>query len=443
MRVTTLILGISMILLGVLSFAFYEQYWGPRNRAEVRIREAKMIFERDTTQATNEALKILTSVWAKYQDFDVANQALLYIARSYERLGMNESALEKYRYLSQQNLGLSEKDKQLISKRIAHIQMLRNRSDAAFSHLYGLLQKSQDSKFRSKVYTELGMLYSKNKNYKKALESLEIANQEDGGNKMALLEKANVLRKLGQDQEVFDIYDRFLAYYSADQEGSKDVLYRYRNQAMRRGLSQFRKGSYWQAIRYFDIVRKKFSSSKEGALAAYWKGESYYRLAEDDRIKETLRRSRFSRALTSYKRFLRQASSNSKADKALFHMGDIYHKMGKNESAITYFNKVIQRNPQGGLAQQAKRWKRKLEEQIYRQGPWGNNNDSVDPTSESNVPHEGGNESPDQKPESSMKLKKDDPFTFDKEDEKDKSPSTSGASSNPQRASSNSGLTEI
>jgi tetratricopeptide (TPR) repeat protein len=283
------------------------------------------------------------------------------------------------------------------------------------------------------------MLYSKNKNYKKALESLEIAVQEDGGNKMALLEKANVLRKLGQDQEVFDIYDRFLAYYSADKKGSKDVLYRYRHQAMRRGLSQFRSGSYWQAIRYFDIVRKKFPSTNEGALASYWKGESYYRLAEDERIKETLRRSRFSRALTSYKRFLRRSSSSGKANKALFHMGEIYHKMGKNESAITYFNKVIQRNPQGGLAQQAKRWKRKLEEQIYRQGPWSNSKDSVDPTSETEIPQGEGSED-GEKPESSMKLKKDDPFTFD---DKDESPSTSGASSNPKSSSSKSGLTEI
>ncbi len=352
MRLATFIVGVMMVLMGVLSFAFYEQYWAPREKAETMLREAIMVSERNTPEATNESLRILTSLWAKYQKFPVANKALLHIGRAYERLGLNESALEKYKYLQENSRGLTKKDRHLVEKRIAHIQILRNYSDEAVAHLYNLLQKSNDKKFRSQIYTELGMLYIKKKNFKKALESLEIAIREDGYNKHATLQKAKVLRYMGKDDAVFNIYDNFLSYNTADKPHGKDIMYSYKTQAYGRGISYFKNRNYWQAIKYFNIVLKKFPNSNQAAWAHFWKGESYYAL------------KRFGRAIQSYQKYIRVLSNGSKAPDAMFKIGESYFELQKFEIAAKYFSKLILRYPNSSLVSLAKEWKEQSENEI-------------------------------------------------------------------------------
>jgi tetratricopeptide (TPR) repeat protein len=352
MRITALVMGILLILMGVLSFVFYEQYWAPKRAAEAMLREAIMISERDTPEATNESLKILTSLWARYQDMPIANKALLHIGMAYEKMGLNESALEKFRYLSQNMRGLSGDDRNLLVRRIAHIQILRNYSDEAVSQLYQLLTKSTDGKFRSQIYTELGMLYFKMKKFDKAQNALEIAEREDSSNRYATLEKAKVLRSLGQHDKVFDIYDNFMSYDKKNHPiQSKDVVYSFRTEAFQRGHEEFKKGRYWTAIKYYKIVASRFGGTKEGVKALYWIGEAYFKLGN------------FKNALAYFSR-VKDFSGSDLVDDAIFKMGESFFEMRKFDLAAKEFNDIIIRFPNSNLINLAKEWKEQCENEI-------------------------------------------------------------------------------
>lgn len=351
MRISGMVTGIILILLGVLSLVFYEQYWAPKRESEALLREAILIAERDTTESTNEALKKLTFVWAHYQNLPVAKKALLRIGMAYEKLGLNESALEKYRYLSQNGTGLSKSDRNILGQRIAHIQILRNYSDEAVSQLYQLLNKSSDSKFRSQIYTELGMLYYKNRKFKKALNALEIAERENGANRHATLEKAKVLRALGQHDKVFSIYQNFMRYDKDNHPSSKDVVYNFRKEAFSRGYEEYKKRRFWRAIRYFKIVVNRFRGTSHGIKAYYWIGESYFRLGN------------FKRAISYYSK-LREYPASKLVDDATFKMGEAYFELNKFDLAAKQFNDIIVKHPNSNYFNLAREWKEQCENEI-------------------------------------------------------------------------------
>lgn len=353
MRIATLASGIVFILLGILSIVFYEQYWSPQHKAETMLREAVLIAERKTPQATNESLKILTSLYAQYRELDIANRALLHISMAYENMGLNESALEKYQYLQNNPRGLSENERNLISKRIAHIQILRNYSDEAVSQLYQLLSKSTDLKFRSQVYTELGMLYYKSGEFKKSLNSFEIAEKEYGHNRNASLGKAKVLKKMGRHDEAFQVYQRFLGHNFSQSDQFKDVIYSFRTDAFSLGRESFNQKHYWQAIKYFRMVLEKFPHSREAARSEFYLGESYFKLG------------RFYPAIRFFKRIAGR-EKDSKIDDALFRLGESYFELKKFEIAAKYFNDILVKFPGSNYASMAKDWKDQCENEIIR-----------------------------------------------------------------------------
>ncbi len=351
MKMATLISGILMVVLGIFSLIFYDHYWSPKRQAETMLREAILIAERKTPEATNDALKILTSIYAKYQELPVASRALMHIGLAYEKLGLNESALEKYNFLKSNARGLNRSEQDLISKRIAHIQILRNYSDEAVSQLYQLLSRSTDMRFRSQIYTELGMLYYKEGQLKKALNAYSIAEKEYGHNRNATLGKAQVLKALGDHDQAFGIYQGFLKYGFEGSDESKEVSFHFRNQAYQRGRESLERKSYWQAVRYFRIVLDKFPASQEASQSLYWIAEAYFGLGK------------FYPAIEYFKR-VAVLDKHDKKDDALFKLGESYFELKKFEIAAKYFNDIIRYYPGSSYFNLAKEWKEQCENEI-------------------------------------------------------------------------------
>lgn len=345
MNIKKLLLGIAFIAVGSAVIVSYILFFQPISEAEAMFNEGKIIFERNNKESYGKSIDIFTKIIARYPDTKYAIASYYFIGRAYEKTGLREQAYIKYSYIIKTKSDRIEKStKNRILTRMAHLKALNNRPDEAVSDLLALLRNESSREMKSRLYSELGHAYMKQNRYKRALDAFDRSIAEDGHNQEALLGKARVLKRLGRDSETYDVYKYFLANYGDVSQYTGDVKWAYRKQAYYSGLSSYRKGKYYAAIRYFAEVRKYFGRDRISENAVYWTGESYFALKKYDSALKW-----FQIGLTN--------SFHHKDQDCRIKKGYTYFVMKKYELAAKEFQIYIDQYANGKYIEKAKRWK--------------------------------------------------------------------------------------
>ena len=159
---------------------------------------------------------------------------------------------------------------------------------------------------------------------------------------------------MGHDNDAYDLYEYFIKYYGAISQYTEDVKRSYKQQAYASGLHAFRKGSYYEAISFFNRVLRNFPYDKISENALYWTGESYFAIK-----KFNTAISYFSRALTN--------SYYHKDQDAQIKKGYAYFLGKRFDLAAREFQTYLRNYPSGRHASIAKEWKRmSSKELLYR-----------------------------------------------------------------------------
>ncbi len=350
-----LLIGIMLIILGIGMFAYYDFYLRPEGEAREMMVEARMIYERGDKDSINQAINIFTKVIAKYPKSQNLPEAYYLIGECYEKIGLNRLAYLKYAYLiKSRNPYLSAELRKDVLIRLARLNVLRQQSEEGMYQLYGLLNENFNHELRSRIYSELGHSYLKLGEYKRSKRMFDIALTECGSNEEALLGKARAWKRIGNDNEAYDLYDYFLKYYGAASQYTADVRAAYKNQAYQSGLSAFRRSDYSGAISFFGRVIRNFPGDRLVENALYWTGESYFATRN------------FETAISYFNRVL-ENSFYQKDEDAQLKKGYAYFLGKRFDLAAREFQTYLRNYPNGRNAAVAKQWKNmSTKELLYR-----------------------------------------------------------------------------
>jgi tetratricopeptide (TPR) repeat protein len=245
-----IILGALLIVVGVGLYAYYEHYIKYDREARELLTEGKLVYERGSRDAVNNAINIFSRVIARYRGSPSELEAYYYMAQCYEKLKLNDYAYLKYIYILKSSRSIDPDLKNKIRARIARLKTLRCRTDEGINQLFGVLNDTTDKGFRSRIYTELGYIYLQTGEYRKSKQMFDFARSEDGDNEEAILGKARVYKRLGNSPRAYDLYEYFLRCYGSFSHYAPDVRRSYINQVYQSGYWSFRKGYYKSAISY-------------------------------------------------------------------------------------------------------------------------------------------------------------------------------------------------
>ncbi len=345
MKQKNLIIGMILILMSVVILGIYFLNVKPNSEAKVMFSEAKIIFERGNIESINKSIDMFTKIIASYPDSKFAPASYFFIGRGYELTGLNQQAYLKYSYiLKNQSKYIDDETKNIIYTRMAHLKVMRNQSDEAISDLLSLLKNVKDGESKSRVYAELGHSYFYVNKFENSLESFNHALLENGKNEEAILGKAKVLKKMGRDNEAYEIYRDFLSYFGHESQYTEDVEKAYTVQAYSSGLENFRKGNYNGAINYFSIVITKFPDNKLSENALYWTGESFYGLKNYQQAAQY-----FQKGIDN--RFYH------KDEDCRIKKGYSYFMMKRFDLAAKEFEIYLEQHERGKYTEKARKWK--------------------------------------------------------------------------------------
>jgi tetratricopeptide (TPR) repeat protein len=338
------ILGACLIAIGIGLYVYYDQYIRYEREARELITEGKLVYERGTREAVNNAIGIFSKVIAKYRGTPSELEAYFYIARSYEKLKLNDYAYLKYSYILKSNRNIDPAMKNEIKARIARIKALRYRTDEGIHQLYDMLNHTENKDFKSRIYTELGYTYLQTGEYQKSKRMFDIAMIENGDNEEALLGKARAYKRLGNADMAYSLYEYFLKYYGNYSHYAADVRRSYIDQVYRSGIENFRRGNYNAAIPYFKKIVSHYPDIDKAENSLYWIGESYFS------------QGKYGTALGYFNRVMENENTRKDED-ARIKKGFTYFLMKKFDLAAREFQIYINNYPRGRHIDTAKKWK--------------------------------------------------------------------------------------
>jgi TolA-binding protein len=341
-----LIAGIILIIAGVTAFALYDRFIKPELEAKAIVAEAKLIMEKGDRESYNQAITTLRKVLVSYNDTRPAPEAYLVTGQAYEKLGLYRLSYLKYSYLFKKPL-LDRtpswiREQALVS--MNKIKIMRNFTEEGIHNLYSMLNTTQNPNLRSSVYSELGQAYLKNGDSKRALNSYDIALQENTANEEAIIGKARALRRAGRNDQAFVMYDYFLKYYGQVSIYAADVRRTYKAELYATALKSFRTGNYRGSIFYYANFMSRFGNDKLVENALYWTGESYFAMKQFDSAN-----AYFDRVLSN--------SYYHKDEDARIKKGYAYFLMKKYDLASKEFQTYLRNYPRGRHVDEANRWK--------------------------------------------------------------------------------------
>ncbi len=339
-----IVIGIVCIILGIGVFAYYERFVKYEREAAQLVTEGKLLFERDSRESVNAAVNIFSRVVAHYKGTRAEKEAYYYIAQGYEKLDLNRLAYYKYVYLLKNRQDISRKDINEIKARIGRLKLMRRYTDEGVHQLMSLLNKTTDRDFRSRVYTELGHAYMANVNYRQAKSMFEIALTENGDNEEAMIGQARSMIRLGEHDQAYAVYDRYLKYYGNFSRYADDVRRSYRGQLYHSGLGSFRHGDYPGARNYFNRLIRQFPDDTRSENSLYWIGESHFA------------QGRYDTAINYYNRVLSNGHSHKDED-ARIKKAYAYFNSKKFDLAAREFQVYLNTYPKGRYRSTAKKWK--------------------------------------------------------------------------------------
>jgi len=366
--------GILLIFLGIGTFAYYDSFAKPDKEAKALLTEGALRYERGTKEAVNESLNYFTKIVSHYPKSKYAPEAFYYIAKSYEQLNLNRLAYLKYASILKDSKNLKPETEKDIRARLARLKIMKRYDEEGIHQLLGILNMSDEKDFRSRIYTELGHIYLKKGDYASSRRMFDLALNENGSNEEAILGKARVYKRTGNDGQAYELYDHFLKYYSNFSSYTGDVTGSYQRQLYESGLNSYRRGKYSSAITYFRKYLAQFPSTQRAENSLYWLGESYFSMKD------------YNTAIAYFKKV--QANSFYHKDQdAQIKTGYAYFLAKNYELASREFQAYIDSYPNGQYINKARQWKEmSTREMMYRYKNYEKEDNGTEETEEIDEP---------------------------------------------------------
>lgn len=338
-----IIIGALTLMSGLGLITFNEEVFSPGKEAGALLTKGKLLLEQDREETMKKAIEIFTTVASHFPGTDQAEEALYYLAESYEKLGNVDVAIEKYRKL----LGL-ELDKELSERvrfKIARLQLTRYNTEEGFNGLMVLLTDTVDDVLRSDIYTEIARYYAREKGYAQSGKNYEIALSENPRNKEANMELARMLFLQGRDDEAFLQYRKFFNIYVDRNRNEQGFVAKYINEVYQTAIDTFNAGRHDAALKYFNFLSTEFAYTRVAEESIYYTGNIYF-IRKD-----------YNKAIGHFKEVISKRPE-FRDENAYIRMGQAYHKKRDYENAIATFAKVQTLYPKGKYVEVARKWEK-------------------------------------------------------------------------------------
>ncbi len=148
------IFGVIVIAIGIGLYAYYDNYIRYEREARELLTKGKLIYERGSNSAINDAIIVFSDIISKYPGTPEELEAYFYIAQSYEKQKNNKQAYLKYIYILKNYKNINPTLKNEIMARLARIKTLRNYTDEGIHQLYDSLNNTYDKSSKSRIYSQ-------------------------------------------------------------------------------------------------------------------------------------------------------------------------------------------------------------------------------------------------------------------------------------------------
>ncbi len=334
MRSVTVWVGALLLTIGAGVFLIEREYISGNKAAKVRLEQGKLQLERFDEDGLRKGIDDLTAVVAQYPESKFALEARFHLAEAYERLGMRDVALGKYRKLAE--MPLDDNLKPLTRFKIAKLQIMRNYSDEGMNQLLTLLNTTPDKSLRAEIYLEIGKYYQRKGFAKDAQRNFQNALTENPDNREARAAMGLTDADYKNSVALHGVLDENEAGNKDLKKESTPTSYN-----IAEGVKAFTQGDYKKAVRLLTPAAK--SSAPESEDALYYLGNAYLKLKE------------YRNAV----HFLNAAVSNQykgRDEAAFIKKGEAYYLDNKLERALRVFTFVRTHYPKGKYAQIAADW---------------------------------------------------------------------------------------
>lgn len=336
-----ILVGFLILTLGAGFIYVNREYISADRTARSILNRGKLYLEQSNDDGLRKAVDELTKVAATWPDTLPGKEALYHLAEGYERLGMRDVALSKYRKL--QDMPLSQELKDQVKFKIAKLQILRSYTEEGMNQLLSLLAHTRAPAMRSEIYAEIGKYHVRKGNTKDAQRNLQIALQENGENKDARIALARLFASAGKDAEAKAVYEDYLAFQEPLDKNRDKNNSAFRGDALENGMRALTNERYYDAIRYLTLVTEKFPASKDSETAWYGIGNAYFKLRQ------------YPKAVHAFNKVVGNAHPD-KDEAAYVKKGEAYYHNKQYKQAAGIFSYVIRNYPQGKYHRIAADW---------------------------------------------------------------------------------------
>lgn len=339
MRSITIWVGAVVFTIGAGVFLIEREYISGDKAARVRLEAGKLQLERFDEDGLRKGIDELTAVVAQFPDSIHARSARYHLAEAYERLGMRDVALGKYKKLLE--MPLTEELKTHVRFKVAKLQVMRNYSDEGMNQLLLLLNTTADKPLRSEIYLEIGKYYHRKGLTKDAIRNFQNALTENPENREVRAALGYTDADYKNSVALHGILDKTAPVEEKEKKPAEENKTEKTGGNLAAGIRAFTVGEYGAAIRHLTPVAN--SSGRESEDALYYLGNAYLKLKQ------------YKNAV----HFLNKAVSNSyrERDEASYiKKGEALYLSNQFSRALRVFTFARTHYPNGKYAQIARDW---------------------------------------------------------------------------------------
>jgi len=339
MRSITIWVGAVVFTIGAGVFLIEREYISGDKAARVRLEAGKLQLERFDEDGLRKGIDELTAVVAQFPDSIHARSARYHLAEAYERLGMRDVALGKYKKLLE--MPLTEELKTHVRFKVAKLQVMRNYSDEGMNQLLLLLNTTADKPLRSEIYLEIGKYYHRKGLTKDAIRNFQNALTENPENREVRAALGYTDADYKNSVALHGILDKNTPVEEKEKKPAEENKSEKTGGNLAAGIRAFTVGEYGAAVRYLTPVAN--SSGKDSEDALYYLGNAYLKLKQ------------YKNAV----HFLNKAVSNSyrERDEASYiKKGEALYLSNQFSRALRVFTFARTHYPNGKYAQIARDW---------------------------------------------------------------------------------------
>lgn len=341
MRSATVWIGAVIFTIGAGVFFIEREYVSGHKAASTRLEQGKLQLERFDEDGLRKGIDDLTAVVAQFPESTYAREARYHLAEAYERLGMRDVALGKYKKLSE--MPLTDELKTRVRFKIAKLQIMRNYSDEGMNQLLQLLNATTDKTLRAEIYLEIGKYYQRKGLSADAKRNFQNALTENPDNREARAAAGLVDSDYGNSVAMHGILDKKQdpQVEPVTEEKKEQKTKPVESGNLRAGVQAFMSADYQRAVNLLTGPAASDSADSEEAL--YYLGNAYLKLKQ------------YRNAV----HFLNKAVSNKYRDRdeaSYIKKGEAYYLNNQYQRALHVFGFVSRHYPNGKYAQIAADW---------------------------------------------------------------------------------------